>query len=517
MSNAIIYTRVSTDEQANKGFSLPHQKSVLELYCQHKGINILRHFREDFSAKNFDRPSFNELLSYIKVNRKSIDALLFTRWDRFSRNQEEAYRIIREFKNMGIDVNAIEQPLDLSQPDSKVMLAVYLVIPEVENDKNSTRTKEGLRRAMKEGCFVGLAPYGYINYRNPEGKSTLAIREEIAPTIRNAFFDYSMGVLSAEEIRKKYYHNGLKITKASIHNLLKNPVYCGKILIKEWKKEDEIIVDGLHPPIIDDNTFDIVQRIINGKHKAKIHKFSEIDEHLPLRGYLECSKCGRTLTGSASRGGSGIRHFYYHCQPKCKERFRADNANKVFEELLNEFVIQQDVLELYKEILNETFSGEKRNRELRIRQIKAELEKLSIRMESIEDKFFDDIIEHSTYNSVKRKTQKKMNDLQAELSNIKNMGKDLEEYLKLGISFLHGVDNLYKSSPSNIKKKIVGSIFPEKLVFLKNKYRTAFIDSFIALIISKHKPFKRLKIKTPHQNDGESKKAPPLRLELRTL
>jgi site-specific DNA recombinase len=517
MSNAIIYTRVSTDEQAHKGFSLPHQKSVLELYCQHKGINILRHFKEDFSAKNFDRPAFNELVSYIKVNRKSIDALLFTRWDRFSRNQEEAYRVIREFKNMGIEVNAIEQPLDLSQPDSKVMLAVYLVIPEVENDKNSIRTKEGLRRAMKEGCFVGLAPYGYLNYRNSEGKATLAIREEIAPTIRNAFFDYSKGVLSAEEIRKKYYHRGLKITKACMHSLLKNPVYCGKILIKEWKKEDEIIVDGLHPPIIDDDTFDIVQRIINGKHKAKIHKFSEIDEHLPLRGYLECSKCGRALTGSASRGGSGLRHFYYHCQPKCKERFRADEANKVFEELLSEFVIQQNVLELYKEILNETFSGEKKNRELRIRQIKTELEKLSNRIESIEDKFFDDIIEHSAYNSAKKKTQKKMNDLQSELSNIKNMGKDLEEYLKLGISFLHGVDILYKSSPSNIKKKIVGSIFPEKLVFLKNKYRTAFIDSFIALIISKHKPFKRLKIKTPHQNDGESMKAPPLRLELRTL
>ncbi|MBN4046981.1 recombinase family protein, partial [bacterium AH-315-P13] len=334
MPNAIIYTRVSTDEQANKGFSLPHQKNVLELYCQHKGINIMRHFKEDFSAKNFDRPSFNELLSYLKVNRKSVDCLLFTRWDRFSRNQEEAYRVIREFKNMGIEINAIEQPLDLSQPDSKVMLAVYLVIPEVENDKNSIRTKEGLRRAMKEGCFVGLAPYGYKNHRNSDGKSTLAIKKNIAPIIQRAFGDYSKGVLSAEDIRKKYYHRGLKITKASIHNLLKNPVYCGKILIKEWKKEDEIIVDGLHPPIIDDNTFDIVQRIITGKHKAKIHKFSEIDEQLPLRGFLECAKCGRAITGSASRGGSGIRHFYYHCQPKCKERFRADDANAVFEDLL---------------------------------------------------------------------------------------------------------------------------------------------------------------------------------------
>jgi site-specific DNA recombinase len=79
------------------------------------------------------------------------------------------------------------------------------------------------------------------------------------------------------------------------------------------------------------------------------------------------------------------------------------------------------------------------------------------------------------------------------------MGKDLEEYLKLGISFLHGIDKLYKNSTSDIKKKVVGSIFPEKLVFEKNIYRTACIYEFIAHILSKHKPFKLLKIKTPHQ------------------
>ncbi|SDW81211.1 Site-specific DNA recombinase [Lutibacter oricola] len=508
MQNALIYTRVSTDEQANKGFSLPHQKNVLKLYCQHKGINILRHYKEDFSAKNFNRPAFNELFSYVKANRKSIDFLLFTRWDRFSRNQEEAYRVIREFRNLGIEVNAIEQPLDLSQPDSKVMLAVYLVIPEVENDKNSIRTKEGLRRAMKEGCFVGIAPFGYKNVRNEEGKSTLAIKSDLAPIIRRAFTDYAKGVLSSEEIRKKYYHRGLKFTKQSMLNLLKNPVYCGKIAIKEWKKEDAVIVQGLHPSIIDDKTFNTVQRVFADKVKKPIHKFSEIDEYLPLRGFLQCAKCGRALTGSASRGRNGVRHFYYHCQPKCKERFRAEDANAIFENLLKEFVVKEDALILYKQILNETFLGEQKDRKLRLRQIKKEITNLRTRMESIENKFFDDLIDANTFNAMKGKTQLKINDLQAESESLNSIDKNIDKYLKLGISFLHGIDKLYKSSPANIKKKIVGSIFPEKLIFLKNKYRTAFLNELFALILSKHKPFRLLEIKTPRQNDGESKKAP---------
>ncbi|MCL4114452.1 UNVERIFIED_CONTAM: hypothetical protein GTU68_007037 [Idotea baltica] len=517
MQNAIIYTRVSTDEQANKGYSLPHQKNVLELYCAHKDLHILKHYQEDYSAKNFDRPAFNQLLSYIKANRKTIDYLLFTRWDRFSRNQEEAYRVIREFRNLGISVNSIEQPLDLSQPDSKVMLAVYLVIPEVENDKNSIRTKEGMRRAMKEGCFTGIAPVGYLNDRTKEGKSTLKINNTIAPVIRKAYQDYAKGILSTEEVRKKYYHQGLKIGKQSMINILKNPTYTGKILIKEWKKEDEMIVEGLHPSIIDESTYHKVQRRFKGIQKQPIHKSSQIDEELPLRGFLECRNCGRSITGSASKGRNGLRHFYYHCQPKCKERYKADEVNELFENLLKEFHIKEDVKKLYKEILNKEFKGDKDNRDQRLKEIKREVNTLEIRKESIEEKFFDNIIDLSTYKNMKAKTQEKLNDLNEEYENLHKLEKDIDKYLKLGISFLHGIDKLYISSPANIKKKIVGSIFPEKLVFLKTKYRTASLNELIAVIVSKHRGFRRLEIKTPRQNGEVSKKAPPLGLEPRTL
>lgn len=517
MPNAIIYTRVSTDDQASKGFSLPHQKSVLELYCSHKGINILRHFEEDHSAKNFDRPVFKDILSYLKVHRKNLDYFFVTRWDRFSRNVEEAYRVIREFREQGIEINAVEQPLDFSQPDSKVMLAVYLVIPEVENDKIGLRTKEGLRRAMKEGCFVSLAPFGYVNCRNENGKATLEQVKDKAYLVRKAFKDYSKGILSTEQVRKKYYNRGLKLSKQGMLNMLKNPVYCGKIHIKEWKKEEEMVVEGLHLPIIDNSTFDTVQLLLKGKCKAPIHKFSEIDEKLPLRGHLLCHSCGRALTGSASKGRNGKRHFYYHCQPKCKVRFKAHEVNHLFEELLAEFVIKEDMKVLYKEILAKTFYGERKDRSIRQKQIKSEIEKLNLRLQSAEDKFLDDLINAPTYNSIKLKTQSKITDFEFELSNLKNMDKNIEDYLKLGISFLHGVDRLYKSSPADIKKKIVGSIFPEKLVFLKNKYRTAYLDSLISVIISKHKPFKRLEIKNPAEIGGKSNQAPQTGLEPVTL
>ena len=517
MSNAIIYTRVSTDEQAQKGYSLPHQKSVLKLYCNHRGINVLHHFQEDHSAKDFNRPVFKEVLQFLKIHRKEIDYFYITRWDRFSRNVEEAYRVIREFREMRIEINAVEQPLDFSQPDSKVMLAVYLVIPEVENDKIGIRTKEGLRRAMKEGCYVSRAPVGYNLTRTEEGKATLCIDEKVGPLVETAFKEYARGFLSSEDIRKKYFGKEFRMAKQTMLNILKNPLYCGKIKIRPWKQEPEMIVRGLHPRIIDDATFDKVQLRLSGKQQKKVHKYSEIDEMLPLRGHLLCKSCGRVLTGSASRGRNGKRHFYYHCQPKCKERFKAAEANRIFEELLTEMVVSDDIKILYKDILDKVFHGEEKGRELRVKAIKEELNKLATRIESMENKFLDDHIDVGTYNGMKRKTQQKIEVLQAEMKGIRSMRKDVEEYLKLGISFLHGVDAFYANGTSKMKKQIVGSMFPKKLVFLKAKYRTASLDELISLILSRHGRFKRLEIKTPRQNGGESSMAPPLGLEPRTL
>ena len=65
--NAIIYTRVSTDEQANHGNSLEHQKRILEIYCHTQNINIDKHYKEDHSAKNFDRPEFIDSSAWARV------------------------------------------------------------------------------------------------------------------------------------------------------------------------------------------------------------------------------------------------------------------------------------------------------------------------------------------------------------------------------------------------------------------------------------------------------------------
>lgn len=97
---AIIYLRVSTDEQAEKGNSLKHQEERLRHYCKIQNIVVDKVFTEDYSAKSFERPSFNALLEYAEKNKANLDYLLVLKWDRFSRNATESYQMLNKFKKL---------------------------------------------------------------------------------------------------------------------------------------------------------------------------------------------------------------------------------------------------------------------------------------------------------------------------------------------------------------------------------------------------------------------------------
>jgi len=480
MKNVIIYTRVSTDEQADKGFSLQHQKEMLERFSTLKGHNIVKHFQEDYSAKNFDRPSFNLLMEYAKINRKNIDILLFTKWDRFSRNNQESYRIIRELKKLGIEVNAIEQPLDLSQPDNKLLLAIYLTIPEVENDKNSVRTTEGMRRAKKEGCWMGSALYGYDNWRTPDGKASLKPNSK-APYVIEAFETYAKGLYAVEEVRRMLVKKGMKIQKQQFLNIIHNIGYTGKIRIKAYRKEDEQIVEGLHDGLISLELFNNVQNIFKAKKRIQA-KPTKKNDLLPLRGYLVCNQCGKNLTGSASTGRGGKKHYYYHCQNGCKERIKAPEANDLFVKHLSDISIKPEVSRLYYEVIKDVFNTNEVNKDKQLKELDQEINKLKERLESAEDNLLDQNIDQLTYENMKKRYEAKINDLIFNQTELKYADTNFTKYLKFGLRFLENVDTYFVEADLHLKQKIIGSIFPEKLVFSENKYRTTKINEVLNLI-----------------------------------
>ena len=210
MKIADLYIRVSTDEQADKGYSQRNQEEVLKKYCSINQINVRKVIFEDHSAKTFNRPQRSGLLADLKKNRSRSDFVLFTKWDRFSRNAGDAYQMINTLRKLGVEPQAIEQPLDLPVPENKMMLAFYLAAPEVENDRRALNVLHGMRRARKEGRWMGPAPFGYENRITETGKKYIAPYEPEAAVIKWVFETLASGQQSVYSIWEEARLKGLK-------------------------------------------------------------------------------------------------------------------------------------------------------------------------------------------------------------------------------------------------------------------------------------------------------------------
>jgi site-specific DNA recombinase len=471
MRRAIIYTRVSTEEQKASGFSLDHQKKSLENFCANNGMQVIAHYQDDFSAKNFNRPAWNALTEYVKTNKKNTDCVVFTRYDRFSRNLGEALTVMKTFRSWDIELISTEQQIDTNNLDSKLMLALNLILPEIENDKISQRTREGMREAKKQGCWNGTAPLGYKNKRDEKEHSTLEMNEK-AGLVRQAFELVATGLYSCEEVRRiinKTWET--KICKQGFIDILNKIVYTGMIFIPKWKKEEAQIVPGLHEPIVSKELYYKVQDFLYGRRKQpKFH--ARISIQLPLRGHLKCPECGGNLTGSGSTGRKKIKHWYYHCQMGCTVRFRADEANELFLKHLSNIKIPQHIKDSYIKSMRDFHRKNEGDKNKRMVSIQKEIGIILKRMESNQDMLADRQIAVADYNQSKMRYEEQITIKQMELSEIKIMDNNFLKYMEFTVMLIEKLDLFYELAPVNIKQRIVVSNTNELIEQITRKDNT---------------------------------------------
>ncbi len=511
--NVVTYARVSTKEQGENGYSLHHQKDFLEKYCAIKGYNIINHYREDYSAKNFDRPEWNSLISFIKNAANKIGGIVFTRWDRFSRNVGDSYQQIKELEKLKVKVISADQHLDLSVPENKYVLSMFLVHGEVENDKNSIRTIEGQRAAMKEGCFIARAPFGYDNVRDKNGNSTLEANKN-AWIVKKAFELFSSGAYQMEEVRQIIKKDGYKCNKESFRLLLRRDVYRGKVYIKEYREEPAQIVEGLHEAIVTDELFNTVQNILKGRNKQAF-KVNKLNPSLPLRGYLECNRCGGKLTGSRSTGNGG-KYYYYHCQRGCSERFSALEANNKFIAYLDSLKFDWRIVELYKEILKDLYKNKKGFQDRDLNKLEEKSTSLEEMIDNITDKYVRDKINYVDYIKHKNRYLKKLELIEKEIRETKERTRKVEQCLNRGIPIISNLRKFYVKADVTDKQLLISSIIGENIIFKDGNYRTNQLNSVISLLLEFKPDFNLRKKKKVDDFINLSNMAPPLGLEPRT-
>jgi site-specific DNA recombinase len=460
MKVADLYVRVSTDEQADKGYSQRAQEEVLRKFCDINNIDIREVVYEDHSAKTFERPQWSRLLSNLKKAKGKINLVLFTKWDRFSRNAGDAYQMINILRKLGVEPQAIEQPLDLSVPENKMMLAFYLAAPEVENDRRALNTFHGMRRARKEGRYMGVAPVGYVNRITEDGTKYISFHEPYATIMKWAFTEIARGIYAVEEVWRQARRKGLKCGKTSFWRALENPVYYGKIEVKSYRDEEYRLVDGVHDELISEKIFYDVQDVIDGKRKRQRPNVKAIsDEIFPLRGFLGCPRCHRMLTASASKGRNG-RYHYYHCRATCGCRFPAQQVNDKFVNELRKFKPRKATLRIFRKLLLEEYSDQNRASKSEQKSLNEQIQKLNVKLGKARELLLTSELDSKDYKVIKSEIEEQLIRLEARLldtsRHVQPAVRNIEQMTERAVEVLLNLDSLFLGADSEAKRQIIG-------------------------------------------------------------
>ncbi|QNL50330.1 recombinase family protein [Olivibacter sp. SDN3] len=480
-----LYIRVSTDEQARRGYSLREQEDRLLQYCTLNGIEVLGIVREDHSAKTFNRPEWKKLMIKLKKKRKMAVQILCVKWDRFSRSIEAAYEMIGVLRSLNVTVNSIEQPVDMSIPENKMMLAIYLAVPEVENDRRALNVFYGMRKARREGRWMGTATIGYINRVTPDGKKYIMPKQPEAEIMKWVFEELAKGVYAAEQIRKMANEKGLKCERNNFWKIIRNPVYCGIIIVPPHKNEEMEFVKGQHQPIISEVLFYKVQDILNGNKRPIATKVVSKDM-LPLRGFLQCPNCSRMLTGSASKGRH--RHYYYyHCSSSaCGCRFKAEEVNGYFERELLKFKLMPETGELFKMVVLDEYRSSNREELDERAALFKKIEEQEAILSNARKKLMKDEIDGNDFKIIKMECNEELKKQEALLADlpIKSQNiKTIETLLDKVVETYSNIDKHYMGADIEGKRRIIGSMYPENLCFDGTRHRTARLNEALSLIL----------------------------------
>lgn len=274
---AAIYIRVSTDYQAEEGYSIEAQKEQLAAYCVSKGIKNYDYYIDGgWSGSNIDRPEMQKLIKDVKDDK--ISHVIVYKLDRLSRSQKDTLYLIEDvFNPHGVDFVSLNESMDTSTPMGRLMLGILSAFAQLERENIRLRTRMGMKERVKSGLWMGggRVPFGY----DYDSKKGVLVPNKDAEKVKQIYQLYIEGK-SAQEIANLL---GLKYDKL-VYQILTRKSNYGVI---EYNGEEYI---GKHTPIISKETYDIAMRCMIDRKVVR----ANTSEHL-LTGLIYCGKCGAKM------------------------------------------------------------------------------------------------------------------------------------------------------------------------------------------------------------------------------
>ena len=430
-----LYVRVSTNEQAEEGYSIGEQEARLRSYCEAMRWNIHRiHIDPGYTGSNTDRPGLQEMIR--DVESGLVNKVVVYKLDRLSRSQlDTLYLIEKVFLANNVDFVSMTENFDTGTPFGRAMIGILAVFAQLEREKIKERTIIGKEARAKEGKWHGgsTVPIGY-DYNVATGELEINEYEKMQileavdlffkgtplRTICNQFQDkgYSFaGRSKSLGSQSIWYPYGLK-------RVLASKLYAGYIQYRgEWFL-------GTHEPIFDIETHNRLVAMLSerrktfAKHKKRCSSFSTY-----LGGMLYCKHCGGKYAMNTWTQRNGNKKTFYSCYsrtnkvPKMVKDPNCKNKNWRMEEL--DAIVLDEVKKLaldpgYYNTLREQNRPNEVSQEDKIKLIKSEIEKLNNQISRFMDLYGLGMIPIEQVSSKINPLNEKRNALERELESISN-------------------------------------------------------------------------------------------------
>ena len=467
MKKTIIYTRVSTSEQANFGFSLARQKEDCINFAKRNNYEVSKVFVErGESAKTTERTELQNLIKYCSEHRKTVDALIIWKIDRLSRNMEDYYMLSSFFNKLNIEILSATEVND-NTATGKLTRNVLGAFAQFENDQKTERTKAGMKQALLEGKWLWKAPYGYKMINGDLFKD-----EVVAPIVERIFTLFSKGLYTQSQIIKLLEKENVFIKSGNMFNLLRNPLYCGKIYCPSLCEQ---VVKGAFEPIISEELFNKVQLLLNGSDKI-VTSYIKNNPEFPLRHFILCPCCGSPLTASKSTGRKKKKYAYYHCyNPNCRTQVRVpkDKLEEIFVEYLDELQLNYQNLKDFKRSVKESYNQQIKEVRCNLNRLNQNAESLKLKKDKLLDFYLDEKIGENDYKLRSERLDKELQNLYDCISKIALPNDDFEKCLDYVCKAMENIKNIWLTSDLDTKQRLQQLIFPNGLIYENGGFRTA--------------------------------------------
>lgn len=363
-----LYMRVSTEDQAREGFSLPEQKERLETFCKFKGYEIVDYYEDaGISAKTGNhRPEFERLKNDIKSKR--INTIVALKLDRITRSICDWEKLITFLDENNAYLDCANDEINTTTANGKMISRLLMSVSQNEIERTSERTRVGLAGAIKSGHIPHVAPLGYKheNKRLVIDYSTKDIVVRIFDLYYNGYSYQKISNLFNEEkvLGKDNWRDSTLVT------ILENEIYKGDFVHGKRTKHPTYYEDVVEPIISKEMWEDCqVQKKKNSRSYQRTLTYLYLQK-------LKCPKCNRILGGKATTKKNGNTYFYYYCND-CKIEFKEKVINDYFNQFISELVEYDSVVnQFFLPMIKQKFDEPREQLEKEIKEQNNKLERI---------------------------------------------------------------------------------------------------------------------------------------------